>query len=223
MRQKDIFLQSEGDAWFMRNRQSVSDRKLPGGDCLLQEMIAFLPSIAARRLRVLEIGCGDGTRMEWVSNNLNADCFGIDPSVQAVSAARAKGVNAQQGTADALPFDSQSFDVVIFGFCLYLCDREDLFRIASEADRVLRSPGWLMIEDFFSPMPRARAYRHHPDVQTYKMDFRTLFTWHPDYVCMSHKIRHHGGAIPGEGNFTDDPEEWVASSVLRKCQRTPGA
>lgn len=217
MKQKEIFLQSEGDAWFTRNQQGVAGRKLPDNDALLRELLDFQP-VNAGGLKVLEVGCGDGTRLAWVKNNLNADCYGVEPSAQAVAAARVKGINALQGTADALPFDSQSFDIVIFGFCLYLCDREDLFRIASEANRVLRSPGWLMIMDFFSPIPRARTYHHCPGVQSYKMDYRTLFTWHPDYECMTHKIRHHS-----EASYTDDSDEWIAVSVLRKCQKERGA
>ena len=215
MKQKEIFLQSEGNAWFMRNQQHIASRKLPEDDSLLQELLHILPvNTGEGRIKVLEIGCGDGTRLAWIKNNLNADCFGIDPSAHSIAAACAKGINAQQGTADLLSFDSQSFDIIIFGFCLYLCDREDLFRIASEADRVLRSPGWMMILDFYSPIPRARTYHHRPGVKSYKMDYRTLFTWHPDYECMTHQIRHHS-----KSSYTDDPDEWVAVSVLRKCQR----
>lgn len=210
MKQKEIFLQSEGDAWFTRNRQGVAGRKLPDDDALLRELLD-LPPINAERLKVLEVGCGDGTRLAWIKSNLNADCYGVEPSAQAVAAASAKGVNVRQGTADALPFENTSFDMVIFGFCLYLCDREDLFRIASEADRVLRSPGWLMILDFYSPAPRANAYRHCPGIQSCKMDYRTLFTWHPDYECMTHKVRLHG-----EASYTDDKDEWTAVSLLRK-------
>ena len=162
-------------------------------------------------MKVLEVGCGDGTRLAWLKNNLDADCYGIEPSAQAVAAACAKGLSVQQGTADILPFDDQRFDIVIFGFCLYLCDREDLFRIASEADRVMRMPGWLFIRDFFSSMPRANTYHHRPDVQSYKMDYRTLFNWHPDYECMTHKLRYHGGY-----SYTDEPDEWVSVSILRK-------
>jgi len=218
MKQKEIFLQSEGDAWFTRNQQGLASRKLPNDDALLREIIDFLPVNTEGGVKVLEVGCGDGTRLAWLKNNLNADCYGVEPSAQAVAAACAKGINVQQGTADILPFDSQSFDIVIFGFCLYLCDREDLFCIASEADRVLRTPGWLMIMDFYSPVPRARTYQHRPSVQSYKMDYCSLFTWHPDYECVTHKVRHHG-----EANYTDAPDEWVAISVLRKHQREPNA
>jgi ubiquinone/menaquinone biosynthesis C-methylase UbiE len=143
MKQKDIFLKLEGDAWFVRNQASMSSRRLPDEDPLLMELLAISAQLSSRKqdLRILEIGCGDGTRLKWLKNNLNAECFGIEPSWQAVISACDKGIHAQQGSADMLPFKDGSFDIVIFGFCLYLCDREDLFRIASEADRVLINPG----------------------------------------------------------------------------------
>lgn len=218
MKQKEIFLQSEGDAWHSRNHQALVQRKLPDGDPVLRELLEFLPLNAADEVKILEIGCGDGTRLAWLSENLNAECYGIEPSPAAVAAACAKGVNAQKGTADVLPFDNQSFDIVIFGFCLYLCDREDLFRIASEADRVLRRPGWLMLLDFYSAVPKAKTYHHRPGVMSYKMDYRTLFTWHPDYECLTQKVRHHI-----ESDYTDVCDEWIAVSVLRKCPQDPNA
>lgn len=216
MKQKEVFLRTEGDAWFTRNQQSVAGRNLPDDDALLRELLDFLPVNVGGLggLKLLEVGCSDGTRLAWLKNNLNIDCYGIEPSAQAVAAARAKGINALQGTADVLPFEKQSFDIVIFGFCLYLCDRDDLFRIASEADRVLCSPGWLMIMDFFSPSQIARDYTHCAGVQSYKMDYRSLFSWHPAYECMSHKVRGHV-----ETSYTDDLDEWVACSVLRKYKR----
>ena len=45
------------------------------------------------------------------------------------------------GTADKLPFEDQSVDILVYGFCLYLCDREDMFNIAAEANRVIKSSG----------------------------------------------------------------------------------
>jgi len=210
MRQKDIFLNSEGNAWFSRNQKALASLELPNADLLLCEIIDINKG-SGKKLRVLEIGCGDGTRLAWLKDNLDAECYGIEPSSQAVAAASKKNINVQQGTAESLPFDGHSFDIVIFGFCLYLCDREDLFRIAMEADRVLRESSWLMIMDFFSPNPHAKNYHHTPGVKSYKMDYRTLFNWHPDYACMTHKVRHHS-----ELGYTDVQDEWVAVSILRK-------
>ncbi len=212
-KQKDIFLQSEGDEWFSRNRQALAVRKFPEGDAILEELLDILSGkTCGRKLKVLEIGCGDGGRLAWLQQNCAVDCYGVDPSAKAVEAAASCGINAAKAVADDLPFKDGEFDVVIFGFCLYLCDRSDLFRIACEADRVLCSPGWLLIQDFFSPIPRSRIYHHRPGVMTYKMDYRNLFSWHPGYECITHKVRGHQN-----GSYTDDPEEWTAISVLRKA------
>lgn len=210
MSQKDLFLQDEGDAWFERNHDALVERPLPNGDNVLREILA-LGAGTTESLTVLEVGCGEAIRLAWLQDERHATCAGVEPSGRAVAAGRARGVDVRQGTADVLPFADNAFDVLIFGFCLYLCDRHDLFRIASEADRVLRTPGWVIIEDFFSPTPMSRAYHHRAGVFTHKMDYRRLFDWHPQYHCLTHKVRHHGEPV-----YTDDPNEWTATSVLRK-------
>jgi len=142
--------------------------------------------------------------------NRGFDCYGVDPSSEAVKFAKQRGLDARQGTAESLPFDDSAFDIVVFGFCLYLCDRDDLFRIASEADRVLKNPGWLLILDFFSPTPTKREYHHRSGLFSYKMDYRTLFTWNPAYTTVTHRVRHHS-----EDTYTDDRNEWTATSVRK--------
>ncbi len=209
MKQKDIFLESEGDAWIKRNASAVGTRRLPESDPILVDILE-LP-LAPGKTKVLEIGCGDGTRLGWLKENRGFDCYGVEPSGRAVEVARGRGITACQGTADRLPFDDSTFDVVIFGFCLYLCDREDLFRIAHEADRVLKNPAWLLILDFYSPTPLRREYHHRAGLFSHKMDYRTLFTWNPGYTNFSHKVHHHV-----DGVYTDDRAEWMATSVLRK-------
>ncbi len=107
MKQKDIFLSSEGDKWFARNQFAVAERKLPVDDPLLLELLDCLPWEG----KILEIGCGDGTRLAWIKNNLNLDCYGIDPSAKAIEVACSKGINAQQCTAEVLPFDTNTFNL----------------------------------------------------------------------------------------------------------------
>lgn len=206
--QKEIFVESEGNAWFNRNHPGNKINFDPEKDRLLPELLE-LP--LERGMKVLEIGCSSGDRLLWLGENLGLKCVGIEPSDQAVKVARDRGIEAYQGTAESLPFEDSSFDLVIFGFCLYLCDRADLFRIAQEADRVLKNPGWLAILDFFSSTPFARPYHHLEGISTYKMDYRTLFDWNPNYICVTHKVRHHV-----DNSYTDDHQEWVALSMMRK-------
>jgi len=210
MDQKNTFLESEGNEWFRRNIDNLHSRELPHGDAILVEVLKLLPP-RAEGTTVLEIGCADGTRLKWLQENRGCRCYGVDPSAEAVAVARAGGIDAHQATADQLPFKDCTFDIVIFGFCLYLCDDKDLFRIALEADRVLRNPGWLVILDFYSPTPLKRAYRHREGLFSRKMDYRTLFTWHPGYIAMTHHVRRYS-----DDSYTDDRQEWIATSVIRK-------
>ncbi len=212
MKQKKIFLGGEADAWFERNHQALQTRVFDLSDPVIESVSNISKqSEYAGGLKILEIGCGEANRLAWLAEHLGADVYGLEPSSKAVELAVKKGVHAEHGSADHLPFESGSFDVVIFGFCLYLCDREDLFRIAQEADRVLKKKSWLVINDFFSPTPVSSDYHHKQGVHSFKMDYRKLFDWHPAYTCYSHQLDDHD-----QRGFTDDTQEWVSTSVLRK-------
>lgn len=206
--QKDVFLSSEGDAWFSRNEAALRSRDLAQDPVCRR--LASLPALG-RPLRVLEIGCGDGSRLQYLAATHGWEVSGIDPSEKAVSHARERGVRAHQSTADTLPFQAAAFDVVTFGFCLYLCDDGDLFRIALEADRVLANPGWLLILDFESRAPLYKPYHHLAGITSRKMDYKSMFSWHPSYTLASHEKFHHQ-----THTWTDDPDQWVSLACLRK-------
>jgi ubiquinone/menaquinone biosynthesis C-methylase UbiE len=74
--------------------------------------------------------------LSFFKSKKNVKLFGIDPSQNVIEEANKNGITAKVGTADLLDFNDDKFDIVIFGFYLYLCDRKDLFKIASEANRV---------------------------------------------------------------------------------------
>ena len=211
-RQKEIFLASEADAWYERNREALA-RQDRGQDPICRAVMEFARGVktGGAPLSIMEVGCGEGLRLSWLGKELGAQVHGIEPSAKAVAAAQARGVDAKRGTADSLPFEDASFDIVLFGFCLYLCDPEDLFRVAAEADRVLKATSWLVVCDFFASAHTSRPYHHTAGVMSNKMDFRKLFDWHPAYTCYFHRLSAHG--LPG---FSDDPQEWVSTSILRK-------
>lgn len=209
MKQKTAWLESEGNAYWERNASAAASRRLPEDDSVLMALLE-IPGLS-RNSAVLEIGCGEASRLSWLQENRGMICYGVEPSAWAVGAARDRNVDVRQGTADSLPFDDDMFDIVIFGWCLYLCDREDLFRIACEADRVLRNPAWLLILEYFNPAATKREYHHRPGVFSYKMDYRKLFTWNPGYTEFYQKTVHFV-----DGDYTDDRDAWAATTVLRK-------
>lgn len=207
-RQRDAFLGGEGDAWFARNETALAARDW-SRDPLCRRLEA-LPRVDRPSL-VLEIGCGDGSRLQYLTDRGGFEVFGIEPSEKAVAKARERGIQAMRATAENLPFADSSMDIVVFGFCLYLCDDRDLFRIALEADRVLADVGWLLILDFEAPAPTYNAYRHLEGVRSRKMEYSSMFAWHPAYTLASYEKLHHGTE-----QWTDDPEEWVSLACLRK-------
>ena len=206
MTQKDAFLQGEGDAWFKRNQGRInteSDKVIE----TISEILAVDTTIAT----IGEVGCGGAARLQALNKRFNVDVKGIDPSGAAVAKAVENGIDARVGTADHLPWGDSSVDVIIFGFCLYLCDREDLFKISAEANRVLKNRGWLIILDFYAKASYSNPYTHYAGLKSFKTNYAAMFLWHDCYTLFSHKIFGHGN-----GFFTDDQNEWVSVSVIRK-------
>lgn len=208
--QRDVFLSGEGDAWFQRNQrnQPYAD---PTDDPLLP-LLLELPLEPGSGTKVVEVGCGQGCRLQSLANHRNWTISGLDPSALAVAAAEQLGVAARVGTADSLPYSDQSVDLLVFGFCLYLCDRDHLFQIAAEAHRVLKPESWLAILDFWSPFQRSNPYHHKTGVLSFKSNLPAMFLWHPDYVITDHKLRHH---TPPHFH-TDSADDWVAATVIRR-------
>lgn len=187
------------------NAEAMAERDL------LLPMLQALPLADGEAIKVLEVGCSSGWRLEKLRDTRGWSVYGVDPSQSAITKAMSRGINAQVGTAEKLAYPNNSFDLIIFGFCLYIADREDLFSIASEANRVLKDDSWVGILDFWSAKHRSVNYAHHPDVKTHKFDNTQIFSWHPFYSVMDNVVRDHNS-----GGYTDDAEMLISASILRK-------
>lgn len=216
--QRQVFLEGEGDAWFQRNCQSDADQI---ADWALSDplvgLLENLPLPCGPETSVFEVGCGQGLRLARLSQAKGWSVAGLDPSEKAIAAVNAAGFKAVVGTAEALPLADRSVDLLIYGFCLYLCDRDDLFRIAAEAHRVLKPHAWMAILDFWAPHQMINSYHHRSGICSYKDDLPAMFSWHPSYVITDHRLRHHSTRA-----YTDESQEWVAATLLRRCDFVPG-
>jgi ubiquinone/menaquinone biosynthesis C-methylase UbiE len=209
------FRQSEGDAWFERNRLAIeSSDRFHECELLTTELQPFCADIND----VLEIGCGDGRKTELLSRFFGARAAGIDPSQKAIDHGRARlaaqgttEVTLHLGTADKLDWPDGSFELVYFGFCLYLVGRAELLAAIAEASRVLRPGGFLVILDFDPSHPHRREYHHRPGLFSYKQDYAALFTASGLFHLFGKRSFSH--AHP---HFSRDPDERVAMSFLYK-------
>lgn len=205
-KQKEIFLKEEGNKWYDRNKSSLSIKKS-------DPVIELLENDKLNIENVLEIGCSDGWRLMDIERLNNIECYGIDPSEKAIREGLEKSdrINLKQGTADKIPFGNRKFDLIIFGFCLYLCDREDLFKIAYEADNHLKDGGYIIIYDFEPPIPYKNNYHHKEGIFSYKMDYSKLFTMNPIYSLMKKTVFSHSGK-----NELESPDDRVSIQLMKK-------
>lgn len=92
-------------------------------------------AVAVRPFRLLDIGCGSGV-IAAPLQRLAGEWIGIDPSVEAIAAARARGLDARCGGAEALPFEAQAFDVCLFLNSLHHVPIKAMDKALDEALRV---------------------------------------------------------------------------------------
>jgi SAM-dependent methyltransferase len=204
--QKEVFLEGEGDEWYGRNLQHLGES---GPDIVL----ATLEEMRIAPKSVLEIGCANGYRVAKICQRSGAAGFGIEPSGQAVADGRRRypSLSLEVGTADSLPFADGQFDLVIFGFCLYLVDPRLHLRCVAEADRVLGEGGLLLIYDFIEPIPYYNEYAHRPGIRSHKMEFSRFFLASPAYKLLRRNMAECG--VPR-------PDHTVGVDVLSKNQAT---
>jgi SAM-dependent methyltransferase len=93
--------------------------------------------------RILDLGCGDGHLSKRIVAT-GAIVVGLDLSPQMAAAARALGINVTVGDAEALPFESSSFDAVFSNAALHWVRNHD--GMLASVKRVLKPHGRFVAE-----------------------------------------------------------------------------
>lgn len=106
------------------------------------EDAAFDAVAAAKPKRVADIGCGLGELGERFERELGARVSAVDISPRMVELARGRGLDAQPGDAENLPFEDDYFDCVFAGWVLYHVP--DVTRAIGECARILFPDGTLV-------------------------------------------------------------------------------
>lgn len=97
---------------------------------------------------VLEVGCGDGSFSVMLRDFLGVDVRAMDVTPSMVERAAARGIDVQVADVQHLPFEDNSFDVVVANWMLYHVP--DLDRGLQEIKRVLK-PGGAIIASTLAP------------------------------------------------------------------------
>jgi hypothetical protein len=155
---------------------------------------------------LLEVGCSNGYKIEWFEA-LGFVSYSIDPSKLAIKDGVNLGRKLSVSTADNLPYENECFDIVVLKFCLFLCDRNDLFRNVYEVDRVLKKNSNIISHDFFNKGHKINDYHHKNGAKSYKIDNSIIFSLHPYFDVFYHDVSvcHEIGRP-----FTEEEDKFVS-------------
>jgi len=144
--QQDASVPNQYDRWariYDRFWRRYMNHTLP----VVQKMAAVAPGE-----RVLDVACGTGELLRRIAQTTpSADLTGVDLAPGMVARARSKlrnepTVQVEPADAHDLPFDDASFDVVLCANTFHYFTHPS--RVLSEAQRVLRADGRLVILDW---------------------------------------------------------------------------
>jgi ubiquinone/menaquinone biosynthesis C-methylase UbiE len=207
--QEDIFIESEADLYFERNKSSLS-RVREHLKWMLNELQPFEDEINY----VAEIGCASGINLDFICSNLNAQGTGIDPSKLAIETAKKKFSDKELrfhiGTADKLEMKSSAFDLVYVGFCLYLVSEERISQAIDEILRVIKPGGFIVVTDFDFGQFIAVPYSHDGRVTTFKRDYYKILQGKGVEIFLVSKMSFSHSA----DNFNPDRNERISTCIF---------
>ena len=215
--QLSFFKSTEGDKWYSRNKKKLfSKKKFYENEIIYNELSEFKKKIN----NILHIGCSNGLKLKNLCNKFNAHGNGIDPSSTAINDGvchlkkkSIKNVKLHLGDASVLPFNKSNFDIVFFGFCLYLIDRSLLNKSIKEADRVLKNGGFLVISDFDPGKLIKKNWGHNKKIKIYKDDYSKYFKKY--YTLYKKSYTEYIGGKKKK-HFSILPENRVSVQILYK-------
>ena len=200
----------DGNLWFERNKSKLSTI---GQDALSKVIDTMLPNYIEKDTKFLEIGCGNGARLNRLKNMLEGTFYGVDISTQAIEDGliKFKNLHLSVQSAQSLIFSNGKFDFVYLGFFLYLVDRQDYPDVISEADRVLKPGGYMAILDFDVPNPFENVYSPNTELRSYKCDNAKAFISSGAYSLIEKKMFSHSSL-----DFPKNVNDRISLQVLYK-------
>lgn len=191
-KQSKIFLKSEGDSWYKRNRPTTDKDSLNKKPFTI-ELEKIIKKYKNKKIKILDIGCADGRILNYLKKKFPAiQVFGLEPSKLAIKNKLNSKINMKQGDASQLPYYNNKFDLLIYCASLMYTDSKDLFKVVYEADRVLKQSAYIAILDFYSKDINYVKYEHKKGIFVRKMDYSKIFLWHPFYSLIFKKIYRVG-------------------------------
>nr|MDO8080261.1 methyltransferase domain-containing protein [Candidatus Freyarchaeota archaeon] len=142
--------------------------KIKRAQAIIKPMLKILQE-EGKELKVLDVGCGDGTVSEEIIK-LGNEVWGIDKNPEALKEAGKRGVKVFEGDLEkSLPFENNFFDVI---WCLRTIEHVYYTEhLLSECHRILKPNGILIITA--------------QNIASFTNRIRVLFGFYPLWVAPS--------------------------------------
>jgi SAM-dependent methyltransferase len=101
----------------------------------------FIFEFYCKDKKTLDLGCGEG---EFLKND-KENMFGVDPNARVIRRLHAEGFNVVEGSATALPYERDEFEVVHCHNVIEHLDIQTAYKMLEEASRVLTKGGHLVL------------------------------------------------------------------------------
>ena len=154
--------------------------------------------------KILDLGCGRGATLRYLSENHGISAVGIDLSEKLLADARSELPEAELvlGRAEDLPFESNRFDCVFAECTLSLMDSTD--EVLRQAHRVLKPNGWFIISDVYAKNPQALSELRESAVNSCMRGMHEL-------PVLEGKLREAGFSV----TLTEDYSEFLKELVVK--------
>ncbi len=143
------------EEWFLKNRYTYESE--------IKAIKRVLPQGYG-----LEVGVGTGRFAIPLGITV-----GVEPSKKMADIARKRGIEVIEGTAESLPFNDEEFDFLLM--VTTVCFIDDLKKAFSEAYRVLKKKGALIIGFVDRETPLGKMYEAHKEENSFYR-YATFYT-----------------------------------------------
>jgi len=114
------------------------------GETTLLNLISNINGTARKQIKILDVGCGSGTYLEWfVTQGFKSEnMYGIEPSREMLKIARERSKSKSkliQGKAQSLPYPNDTFNIILCCQVLHHINKpSDRIKAINEMKRVLK-------------------------------------------------------------------------------------
>ena len=211
--QDEIFNKHEADDWYERNLSEDVKPVSDDNNIIKAIKLGNLPeegnfidlgggagSIAAGIINILPKWKGTVLELSNKAVNKGAKLF---PKLSFINGSLTK--------YDAIK--DKIFDLAVISMVLHLIDRKFLSIALANIDQVVKPGGFIIIQDFYSPFPKANKSSHRKGIFIFKQDYVASFLALNTYTEI---YRMQGPTQHSVFDKNDPYDVWVSTTILKK-------